>query len=146
MGQPAFTRSPLTGSNRCTIAPLIETAALSPASSAVSAGRRATWLTAAERSWLETKLAQEQAEKQVRHGYSLAQVFGNGRVIPPSLVNFCYIVGSMSVGVWMPQVVKGFGLSNLQVGFVTAIPYLAGAIAWCCGPGIPTARRNAPGT
>ena len=88
----------------------------------------ATWLTAAERSWLEMKLAQEQAEKQVCHGYSLAQVFGNGRVIMLSLVNFCYIVGNMSVGVWMPQVVKGFGLSNLEVGFVTAIPYLAGAI------------------
>jgi ACS family tartrate transporter-like MFS transporter len=88
----------------------------------------ALWLTVAERSWLETKLAQEQAEKQVRYDYSLAQVFGNGRVITLSLVNFCYIVGNMSVGVWMPQVVKGFGLSNLEVGFVTAIPYLSGAI------------------
>ncbi len=29
---------------------------------------------------------------------------------------------------WLPQIVKGFGLSNTQTGFVTAIPYLTGAI------------------
>jgi MFS transporter, ACS family, tartrate transporter len=30
---------------------------------------------------------------------------------------------------WLPQIVKAFGLSNAQTGFVTAIPYLFGTIA-----------------
>ena len=28
------------------------------------------------------------------------------------------------IELWMPQILKGFGLSDLQVGFVSAIPYL----------------------
>ena len=30
---------------------------------------------------------------------------------------------------WLPQIVKAFGLTNAQTGFVTAIPYLFGTIA-----------------
>ena len=30
---------------------------------------------------------------------------------------------------WLPQIVKGFGLTNLETGFVTAIPYAVGTIA-----------------
>jgi nitrate/nitrite transporter NarK len=30
---------------------------------------------------------------------------------------------------WLPQIVKAFGFTNLQTGFVTAIPYLFGSIA-----------------
>jgi ACS family tartrate transporter-like MFS transporter len=33
-------------------------------------------------------------------------------------------------GFWLPQIVKGFGnLSNLEVGFVSAIPYAVGALS-----------------
>ena len=31
------------------------------------------------------------------------------------------------MGIWLPQIVKEFGLSNLATGFVAAIPYVAGA-------------------
>lgn len=30
---------------------------------------------------------------------------------------------------WLPQIVKAFGLTNAQTGFVTAIPYLFGTVA-----------------
>ena len=30
---------------------------------------------------------------------------------------------------WLPQIVKAFGLTNAQTGFVTAVPYLFGTIA-----------------
>jgi MFS transporter, ACS family, tartrate transporter len=30
---------------------------------------------------------------------------------------------------WLPQIVKAFGFSNAQTGFVTAVPYLFGAVA-----------------
>jgi MFS transporter, ACS family, tartrate transporter len=89
---------------------------------------QATWLTAAERAWLEDTLSRERAELEKRHSYSLRQVLTNGRVLALAAINFCYIVGTYGVGVWLPQLVKGFGLTNFQVGLVAAIPYLAGAI------------------
>jgi ACS family tartrate transporter-like MFS transporter len=89
---------------------------------------QAKWLTTTERTWLLQTLERERAALQLRHSYSLTQVLTNGRVLVLAAINFCYIVGTYGVGVWLPQVVKGFGLTNLQVGFVAAIPYLFGAV------------------
>lgn len=94
----------------------------------IDAPAKAAWLTAPEKSWLQDILARERAELLQRHSYSVLQVLTNGRVLTLAVVNFCYIVGNSGISIWMPQVVKEFGLSNLQVGFVTAIPYLSGAI------------------
>jgi ACS family tartrate transporter-like MFS transporter len=41
---------------------------------------------------------------------------------------FCLVIGLYGIGFWMPQVIKTFGLSNLEIGFLTAIPYLVAAI------------------
>jgi len=38
------------------------------------------------------------------------------------------VIGLYGIGFWMPQVLKTFGLSNLAVGFLTAVPYLIAAI------------------
>jgi ACS family tartrate transporter-like MFS transporter len=89
---------------------------------------KANWLSQSERHWLQNVLDQEKIELQRRHNYTLAQVFTNRRVLILTAINFCYIVGTYGVGVWSPQLIKGFGFTNLQVGFVAAIPYLCGAI------------------
>ena len=41
-----------------------------------------------------------------------------------ALVYFGLTTGLYGIELWLPQIVKGFGLSNIQVGFVSAIPYL----------------------
>ncbi len=45
-----------------------------------------------------------------------------------SLVYFGAVATNYGTAFWLPQIIKGFGLSNTGVGFVTAIPYLIGAI------------------
>ena len=89
---------------------------------------QAAWLSDAERGWLQGVLAREGEAMEQRQRFSVVQVLTNGRVITLSAVNFCYIVGNQGIGIWIPQVVKGFGLTNLEVGFVTAIPFLCGSI------------------
>ncbi len=89
---------------------------------------QAKWLSAEERGWLQGVLAREGEAMERRQRFSVMQVLTNGRVITLSAVNFCYIVGNQGIGIWIPQVVKGFGLTNLEVGFVTAIPFLCGSI------------------
>ncbi len=89
---------------------------------------KADWLTEPERSWLQNVLNRERTELEKRHSYTLGQVLTNGRVLTLALVNFCYIVGNSGTSLWLPQVIKEFGLTNLQVGFVAAIPYLCGAV------------------
>jgi ACS family tartrate transporter-like MFS transporter len=41
---------------------------------------------------------------------------------------FCLVIGLYGMGFWMPQVIKTFGLSNLEVGLLAAIPYFIAAV------------------
>ncbi len=41
--------------------------------------------------------------------------------------------GLYGIGLWLPQIVKNFGLTTVETGFVTAIPYLVsvvGMVLW----------------
>ena len=88
----------------------------------------AEWLTAEERNALDERLAAE-AEETRAHGYAgIGEALTNPRVIQLGLVYFCLVVGLYGIGFWMPQVLQTFGLSNLAIGFLTAIPYLVAAI------------------
>ena len=40
----------------------------------------------------------------------------------------CLVIGLYGIGFWMPQLLKGFGLSNLGVGLLAAVPYAAAAV------------------
>jgi ACS family tartrate transporter-like MFS transporter len=46
-----------------------------------------------------------------------------------SFVYFGFVSALYGMQFWLPQIVKAFGLTNAQTGFVTAIPYLFGTIA-----------------
>src|SRR5512145_1631628 len=88
----------------------------------------AEWLSPEERDALEQRLAAE-AEETRTHGYSgIGEALANPRVIQLGLIYFCLVVGLYGIGFWMPQVLQTFGLSNLAIGFLTAIPYLIAAI------------------
>ncbi|TWC67464.1 MFS transporter [Herbaspirillum sp. SJZ099] len=90
---------------------------------------KARWLTPREQQWLEAELATEQDILAARHGNKLRDAFSNWRVFALAGANFCGIIGSLSIGLWLPQIIKEFGLPSHQVGLVAAIPYIVGAIA-----------------
>lgn len=87
------------------------------------------WLAPAERAWLAERLATEQQTLSARHGDKLRDAFTNWRVFALAAINFCGIVGSLGIGLWLPQIVKEFGLRASQVGLVTALPYAVGAVS-----------------
>ena len=89
---------------------------------------QAKWLSPEERSWLAGVLAAEQREIAQNHASKLRDAFTNWRVLVCALVNFCAIIGSVGIGLWMPQILKGFGFGVVQVGFIAAIPYICGAV------------------
>jgi len=90
---------------------------------------QAKWLTQEERVWLTEVLASERQSIAAKHSSSLRDAFTNWRVLVCALVNFCAIIGSVGLGLWMPQILKGFGFSVVLVGYLAAIPYICGAIA-----------------
>ncbi len=90
---------------------------------------QAKWLTPAERTWLTETLATERQQIAAKHASSLKDAFTNWRVMVCAAVNFCAIIGSVGLGLWMPQILRGFGFGVVTVGFLAAIPYVCGAVA-----------------
>jgi MFS transporter, ACS family, tartrate transporter len=90
---------------------------------------KANWLTPSEKQWLEGELAREQNLLTARHGNKLRDAFTNWRVFALAGANFCGIIGSLSIGLWLPQIIKEFDLPSHQVGLVAAVPYIVGAIS-----------------
>jgi D-galactonate transporter len=89
----------------------------------------ASWLSAQQKAWLASKLSAELAAKQAAHQMTLAEALSSPKVIVLSLIYFGFVAALYGMQFWLPQIVKAFGLTNVQTGFVTAIPYLFGTVA-----------------
>ena len=90
---------------------------------------KAPWLSPEEKTWLTGVLAAERRDIEQHHSSTLLGALTNWRVLTCAAINFCAIVGSVGIGLWMPQIVKGLGFGVVQVGFIVAIPYICGAVA-----------------
>jgi ACS family tartrate transporter-like MFS transporter len=87
----------------------------------------ASWLGEREKSWLAGQLAHE--AQGVRE-HTLGGALASRRTWLLAALYFTVVTGLYGVGMWLPQIVKGLGtLSDLQVGFISAIPFLAAAVA-----------------
>jgi ACS family tartrate transporter-like MFS transporter len=90
----------------------------------------AAWLAADERSWLTRTLAAERAAKEALGGSDLLRGLTDPRVLMITLLCFFLVSGNFGVVFWLPQIIKAFGgLTNAQVGLLTAIPYILAAFA-----------------
>jgi MFS family permease len=86
----------------------------------------AAWLAEDERAWLAGRLAAEERQRHAVERIGIAQALTDSRVLVLGLVYFGAVAGNYGVGYFLPTIVKDFGLTNLQTGFVVAIPYLLG--------------------
>jgi MFS transporter, ACS family, tartrate transporter len=90
---------------------------------------KASWLTPTESQWLARGIAAEKTEVQREHNVSLWRSFWDPRVVLLSLNYLGIVTASLGMLLFLPQIVKQLGLSNMEVGWVTMIPYACGAIS-----------------
>jgi MFS transporter, ACS family, tartrate transporter len=88
----------------------------------------ATWLAPEEKEWLETRLQDERRRIESAGHLSLAQSLTDRRVLALSAIYFTIVTATYGITFFLPQIVKGIGLSNVMTGLVTAIPYTIGTI------------------
>ncbi len=87
---------------------------------------QAKWLTPDEKTWLIDELERDRkARKNVKH-FGVMQSMTNPKVLYLSFIYFVYQCGSLGVGYWMPQIIKGFStsLTHTQIGLIAMIPYI----------------------
>ncbi len=83
----------------------------------------ATWLTPEQRGWLVSRLAAEAAGKTPVGHISLWGLLRNKYFLTMALVCAGASATGSTLSVWQPQIIKSFGLTNLQTGFVNSVPY-----------------------
>ena len=94
----------------------------------------AQWLTAPERTWLEQTIAAED-DAVAKHGSrDLWDGLRSPKVIALTLCYLTLVIGTLGIAFFLPQIIRTFGLSNLAVGFVVAIPYGLAAVACIVWP------------
>jgi ACS family tartrate transporter-like MFS transporter len=89
----------------------------------------AHWLAPDERAWLAGRLEAERRQREQAEHFSVLRALTNPRVLALSFVYFGCVSCIYGLGFFLPQIIKAFGLSNAQTGWVTLIPFAVGAVA-----------------
>lgn len=89
--------------------------------------RDAHWLQADERAWLAARMTSEDNRRRGEHDIPVARVFSDRRVWMLAAMAFGFFLTIYGIGFFLPQIVKSFGLTDVQTGFVTAFPYVIGS-------------------
>ncbi len=94
----------------------------------------ATWLQPDERRWLAERIAGERYQIETKDRVSILRSFWDPKVLWLSLNYVGIVTASLGMLLFLPTIIKELGISNMQVGWVTMIPYTCGAIAMVfCG-------------
>ncbi len=89
---------------------------------------QAEWLPEQERRRLVSALAAERNIETPMSGHWTRAIW-SGPVLIIAGYNFLALAANWGVTIWLPSVLKQAGLSIMSVGFLSAIPYAAGAAA-----------------
>ncbi len=90
----------------------------------------AKWLDEDERRLIAATIAKEEAEKHKEGLSELSSAFKTGRVWLLGLIYFCIASGIYIISFWLPTLIKQTGVADpLQIGLLTALPYIVAVIA-----------------
>src|SRR5580692_1627341 len=96
--------------------------------------REARWLHSDEPEWLDGRMAHERRQIEAHHGFGVLRAFYDPKVLLLSLNYIGIVTASLGMLLFLPQVIKELGVSYMQVGWLTMIPYICGAISMVfCG-------------
>jgi MFS transporter, ACS family, tartrate transporter len=87
----------------------------------------AEWLADDERAWLVQRQAAERRQREAVQNLSVLQVLFNPRVLALGIGGFGIAYSTYGIVYFLPQIVKNFGLTNMQTGFVSSLPFLVAA-------------------
>ena len=91
--------------------------------------QNARWLSARELNWLEAKLAAERSAPAPVATNSVWRTMLHPRILALAFIYAGSLGAGNAMSLWQPQIIKSFGLTNLQTGFLNAIPFGIAAVA-----------------
>ncbi len=90
----------------------------------------AAWLSNEEKAILAARLAADQLnDAKLGAITGFWEMLADRRIWILIIPDFSIVIGLYGMGLWMPQMIKVLGFSNLETGFLVALPYIASMIA-----------------
>src|SRR5258708_11008769 len=89
---------------------------------------QAKWLDADERRWVLRKLEGEKGGARSVGQRSVWRVLFNKHVLALSVVLAGSTAVSSGLQIWQPQIIKSYGLTNMQTGLLNSIPFALASI------------------
>jgi MFS transporter, ACS family, tartrate transporter len=90
----------------------------------------ASWLDAEEKAILQARLAADRREDAKIGALSgFWEMLADKRIWIFIIPDFSIVIGLYGMGLWMPQMIKELGFTNLQTGFLVALPYIFSMVA-----------------
>ncbi len=104
--------------------------------------RVAKWLTAEEKDIIAARLAEDQkADAQIGTVHGFWEMLKDKRVWILMIPDFSIVIGLYALGLWMPQMVKEMGFTNIETGWLVALAYFT-AIASMMLLGLSSDRKG----
>jgi MFS transporter, ACS family, tartrate transporter len=88
----------------------------------------ARWMPEDERAWLTKRLEDERRTREAERSYSVREALTDPRVLAVAFVYFGNVALLYGLSFFLPQIVKGFDLTNFQTGMVSLIPFAVGIV------------------
>src|SRR5262245_26268331 len=88
----------------------------------------AKWLDNDERRWLLARLQAEEARQRPVSHLSLTQILWNRHVLTLSVVLAGSTAVSSGLQLWQPQIIKAYGLTNMETGLLNSIPFALASV------------------
>jgi len=89
----------------------------------------ALFLSREEKDFIALRIGQDDTESGSAKEHNLWAALRDPRVLALGVVGFGNGAALYGSGVWLPQMIKALGFSNLETGFVVALPYVAAVAA-----------------
>jgi MFS transporter, ACS family, tartrate transporter len=93
----------------------------------------ADWLAPDERNWLQGRIDRENRQVESAGRMTLMRALSDPRVAALSMIYLMSVTANYGIVFFMPQIIKGIGLSNMMTGVLSSLPYIVGTIgllAW----------------
>jgi MFS transporter, ACS family, tartrate transporter len=89
----------------------------------------AKWLTAEEKYWLTSTLEHERRAVEAVRRFSLWQALVNPKILLLAINYFGIVTASLGLLLFVPQIIKSLGASNMGTGYATTLAYTCAAIS-----------------
>lgn len=88
----------------------------------------AKWLSSEERVWLQNAVDNDARAVAASHGVSVLQSLADARVLALAFIWFANTTANLGLAFFLPQILKGLGLTDMQTGVMTSVPYIFGTL------------------